>query len=197
MRRVDAPFDQQKFLDTPSHTAASSLHALFHRSDAVHLFGVGNAAWLPILRLAGRGTVISVDGMDWRRRKWGRFARFALERSSRFAIRASGACITDSREVARYYHAKYGREPHYIAHGVDTRPVTTREALDEYGLYDRGYVLFVGRHHAGEGRAPPHRCVPRARDAHATRHRRRWLGRSGVLALARSARRLATSASAC
>jgi glycosyltransferase involved in cell wall biosynthesis len=83
--------------------------------------------------------------MDWRRRKWGRVAKFLLERSSRFAIRASGACITDSREVARHYRETHGREPHYIAHGVDTREVHGRGALDTYGLRDRGYVLFVGR----------------------------------------------------
>ena len=145
MRRVVLPSLNQKHVDTPTHTAASSMHALFHRSDAVHLFGVGNAPWLPLLRLAGRGTVISVDGMDWRRRKWGPRTKALLERSSVFAIRASGACITDSREVARYYAERFGREPHYIAHGVDTAPVTTRAALDVYGLPGRGYLLFVGR----------------------------------------------------
>lgn len=145
IRRVVLPSVREKHVDTPSHTAASTLHALFHRSDVVHLFGVGNAPWLPLLRFAGKGTVISVDGMDWRRRKWGRVAKALLERSSLFAIRASGACITDSREVARYYHDTYGREPHYIAHGVDTRAVTGSAALETYGLRDRGYVLFVGR----------------------------------------------------
>ncbi|MEX0750107.1 MAG: glycosyltransferase family 4 protein [Dehalococcoidia bacterium] len=145
MRRVLLPSIREKHVDTPSHTALSGVHALFHRSDVVHVFGVGNAPWLPLLRLAGKGTVISVDGMDWRRRKWGRIAKSLLERSSLFAIRASGACITDSREVARYYREKFGREPVYIAHGVDTREVDGRAALDTYGLRGGGYVLFVGR----------------------------------------------------
>jgi glycosyltransferase involved in cell wall biosynthesis len=145
MERVVLPSFRQKHLDTPVHTTVSSMHALLHRSDVVHVFGVGNAPWLPVLRLAGKGTVISVDGMDWRRRKWGRLPRWLLERSSQFAIRASGACITDSREVARYYRETYGREPHYIAHGVDARSVEGTAALDTYGLRARGYVLFVGR----------------------------------------------------
>lgn len=145
IQRVVLPSVRQKHVDTPSHTVISGAHAMFHRSDVVHLFGVGNAPWLPLLRLAGKGTVISVDGMDWRRRKWGRVAKSFLERSSLFAIRASGACITDSREVARYYHDRFGREPHYIAHGVDTRTIHGRAALETYGLRDREYVLFVGR----------------------------------------------------
>jgi glycosyltransferase involved in cell wall biosynthesis len=145
MQRVSLPSIPQKHLDTPTHTAVSTMHALFHRSDVVHVFGVGNAAWLPLARLAGRATVISVDGMDWRRRKWGALPKWLLERSSLFAIRASGACITDSREVARYYQERYGRVPYYIAHGVDTRDVTGKAALETYGLNDRGYVLFVGR----------------------------------------------------
>jgi glycosyltransferase involved in cell wall biosynthesis len=145
VRRVELPSLNRKHLDTPTHTAAASVHALFHRSDVVHVFGVGNAAWLPLLRLAGRGTVISVDGMDWRRRKWGRAASALLERSSLFAVRASGACVTDSREVARWYRDRYGREPYYIAHGVDMREIAGRGALSTYGLDERGYVLFVGR----------------------------------------------------
>lgn len=145
MRRVELPSLRAKHLDTPTHTAASSLHALLHRSDVVHVFGVGNAPWLPLLRLAGRGTVISVDGMDWRRRKWGRVARLLLERSSFFAVRAAGACLTDSREVARWYRDRYAREPHYVAHGVDMREIAGRGALQTYGLDERGYVLFVGR----------------------------------------------------
>jgi glycosyltransferase involved in cell wall biosynthesis len=146
MRRVLLPSLPEKHLDTPSHTALSAAQAVLRRPvDVVHLFGVGNAAWLAPLRLAGRASVISVDGMDWRRRKWGRFARMALERSSGLAIRLSGACITDSREVARHYVERYGREPHYIAHGVDVAPATGRGALETYGLEERGYVLFVGR----------------------------------------------------
>jgi glycosyltransferase involved in cell wall biosynthesis len=145
MRRVELPSFHRKHLDTPTHTALSSLHAVLHHSDVVHVFGVGNAAWLPVLRFAGRGTVISVDGMDWRRRKWSRAVCMLLERSSQLAIRGYDACITDSREVARYYQEKYGRVPHYIAHGVDPRLVTTRAALEALGLDDRGYVLFVGR----------------------------------------------------
>lgn len=145
MRRIELPSVRRKHLDTPTHTAAASVHALLHRSDVVHVFGVGNAPWLPLLRLAGRGTVISVDGMDWRRRKWGPVARTLLERSALLAIRAAGACITDSREVARYYRERYGREPEYIGHGADTRPVTTDAALRRYELAPREYFLFVGR----------------------------------------------------
>lgn len=145
MHRVELPSLRRKHLDTPTHTAVASMHALLHRSDVVHVFGVGNAAWLPLLRFAGRGTVISVDGMDWRRRKWSRPVRMLLERSSLLAIRGSDACITDSREVARYYVSKYGREPHYIAHGVDPRPAMSLASLQALALDDRGYMLVVGR----------------------------------------------------
>ena len=112
VQRVVLPSVRQKHLDTPVHTTLAAMHALVHRSDIVHVFGVGNAPWLPLLRFAGKGTMISVDGMDWRRRKWGRVPKFMLERSSGLALRLSDACITDSREVARYYVERHGGEPH-------------------------------------------------------------------------------------
>ncbi len=145
MRRIVLPSLHQKYLDTPSHTVVAVPHALAHRSDVVHVFGVGNATWLPLLSRAARATVISVDGMDWRRRKWPPVAKFALERSSVLAARWSDACVTDSLEVARYYQREHRRDVHYIAHGVDTRTIDGVDALRAHGLCDRGYVLFVGR----------------------------------------------------
>ena len=48
MRRIELPSLREKHLDTPTHTGVASMHALLHRSDVVHLFGVGNAPWLPL-----------------------------------------------------------------------------------------------------------------------------------------------------
>ena len=109
-------------------------------------------ALAPAAAAGGARTVISVDGMDWRRRKWGWAARNLLERSSLLAIRASGACVTDSREVGRWYRSRYGQEPHYIAHGVDTRPVPENDALRDYGLVRSRLRALRRPHHPREGR---------------------------------------------
>ena len=57
MRRIEVPSLNRKHMDTPT-TPPHPRCMLPHRSDVVHVFGVGNAPWLPLLRLAGRGTVI-------------------------------------------------------------------------------------------------------------------------------------------
>lgn len=146
MRLVRLPSLNTKHADTLTHTFLSILHVLHEPADVIHLYGVGNALFLLPLRLFGRRTVISVDGLDWQRKKWGRFAGFWLERSAGLAVRFSDRYIVDSEMVADHYRKRFRQEPVYIAYGADVpEAVVGDEALSRFGLQRRGYVLFVGR----------------------------------------------------
>ena len=78
MRLVKLPTIRSKHLDTIAHTLLSSLHALGRRYDIALYFNVGNSpvTWIP--RIAGQRVVLNVDGLDWKRKKWGRFARWYI-----------------------------------------------------------------------------------------------------------------------
>ena len=146
MQLVKLPSINNKYLDTLSHTLLSLLHVFGHRPDLVHLYGVGNSVFLLPLRLLGRPVVISVDALDWQRKKWNRFAAFCLRSSAGVAVRFSDSYIVDSQEVAKYYRGRYDKEPVYIAYGADTpEPGKGEGSVSEFGLEPRKYVLFVGR----------------------------------------------------
>jgi len=146
MHLVKLPSINNKYLDTLSHSFLSLLHVFVHRPDLIHLYGVGNSAFLIPLRLLRRPLVISVDALDWQRKKWNRFAAFCLRSSAGVAVRFSDRYIVDSQEVAKYYRDRYDKEPIYIAYGADMpEPGKEDGSVQDFGLEPRKYVLFVGR----------------------------------------------------
>jgi glycosyltransferase involved in cell wall biosynthesis len=169
MRLCKLPTIRSKHLDTIVHSLLSSLHALAMRYDIALYFNVGNGpvTWIP--RVAGQRVVINVDGLDWKRKKWGRFARWYIRSCERWATRFPHRVVTDSRRVQQYYRDRYDAPSTYIAYGA--APVTSPPGpfLARYGLTPRRYILFVGRlvpencaHHlveAFDGLATDLRCV--------------------------------------
>jgi glycosyltransferase involved in cell wall biosynthesis len=169
MRLVKLPTIRQKHLDTIAHSLLSCLHAVGRGYDVALVFNVGNAGltWIP--RLAGQRVALNVDGLDWKRKKWGRVARWYIRGSERWATRFPHRVITDSRRVQEYYRSRYGADSTYIAYGADVVSVPPGPILTRYGLEPGRYVLFVGRlvpencaHHLVEafrGMATDMRCV--------------------------------------
>jgi glycosyltransferase involved in cell wall biosynthesis len=145
MRLVKLPTIRSKHLDTITHTLLSSLHALGMRYDIALYFNVGNspATWIP--RVAGQRVVLNVDGLDWKRQKWGRFARWYIRSCERWATRFPHRVVTDSRRVQQYYREQYAAASTYIAYGAEPISLPPGPWLRRYGLEPRRYVLFVGR----------------------------------------------------
>ena len=146
MRLVRVPGIATKHLDTFSHTAVSLLHALTQGYDGLIVFIAGNAPLCLIPRLFSRVRVIlNVDGLDWKRRKWGAFARRYIRWSERLATRLAHVVVTDSRRVQDYYRQVYGAETVFIPYGAEVSPRLPGELLRRFGLTPSRYVLFVGR----------------------------------------------------
>ena len=72
------PTIRSKHLETLAHTFLSTVHAMFSRYDVVHYHCLGPALFSFMPRLAGKKTVVTVQGLDWQRRKWGRIASRVL-----------------------------------------------------------------------------------------------------------------------
>jgi hypothetical protein len=64
------PTVSNKFLDTAFHTLLSLFHVLFTDADVVLICSVANnpLPWIP--RLVGKPTVLNVDGLSTKRRRW-------------------------------------------------------------------------------------------------------------------------------
>jgi len=145
VRIVSLPSIPTKHLDTITHTFLSTCHALFSRYDVTYYCIVGNSplVWLP--RLVGARTLLNVDGEDWAREKWGRFARWYQKLCERIAARTPHVVIADALAVRERYRSVYGVESIFVPYGANVQRDEGQDVLAKWGLEPRRYVLYVGR----------------------------------------------------
>lgn len=145
MKRIVLPSINKLSLDTPTHTFFSVIHnIIFNTGDTIHAHGVGNALFFPILKLFNRKIIVTVDGPDWLRPKWGIIARTTLKLSFLLTLKFADVIISDNIPVQKIYKDRYNKDTVYIPYGADLSTIEGEEALKKYGLEKRKYILFVG-----------------------------------------------------
>lgn len=109
--------------------------AVVKRSDTILLLGVSGAILLPLIRLFSRARIVTnIDGIEWRRDKWNRFAKWFLKLSERFAVKYSHDVVADNQAIADYVEHEYRRSAHVIAYGGDHALEIPPSELNEYAL---------------------------------------------------------------
>ena len=139
------PTIRSKHLETLAHTFLSTVHAMFSGYDVVHYHCLGPALFSFMPRLAGKKTVVTVQGLDWQRRKWGRIASRVLRWGEAAAVTLPDATMVVSQTLQRYYWGRYGRSTLYIPNGASLRPKRAPKRLAEWELTPDNYVLYLGR----------------------------------------------------
>lgn len=145
MRRVRLPAVQGRSLETLSHSLLSAGHLYTRPTDVALVFNAANAPVLPLLRARRIPTAVHVDGLEWRRAKWGPTGRRYYLVSERLCVRWADTLIADSVGIQDYYRRTYGAESRYLAYGA---PVLTHPALhllEDHDLQPGGYHLVVAR----------------------------------------------------
>jgi glycosyltransferase involved in cell wall biosynthesis len=144
VRVVHLPQVNTKHLEAASHSAVAMAHALASRRfDVIHLHATGPGALSPLARLAGTPTVVTVQGLDWRREKWGPAARSVLQVAAACSARFPNRTIVVSRELERYFAEHHGAQAVYIPNGVHEEP--QEGTPPQADLVPDGFVLFLGR----------------------------------------------------
>lgn len=139
-----------KSLDTISHTFFCILDLMFRRRQyrRVHLYNTGNAIFIVLLRLMGRHVVLSGDGIEWKRQKWGWLAKNVHKLGEKSAVKFANHIVVDNEEVGAYYREKHGAETDLIPYGaneVEPKPELATSLMEKYGLTPGRYFIFVGR----------------------------------------------------
>jgi glycosyltransferase involved in cell wall biosynthesis len=145
MRLVRLPTIRSKHLETLVHTALSTLHALTQRYDIAHYHALGPALFSFLPRLVGEKSLVTVQGLDWQRKKWGRAAASVLRLGERASVRLPNATMVVSKVLQRHFRETFGAEPFYVPNGGVLREWRPPRKILEWGLTPEKYILFLGR----------------------------------------------------
>lgn len=119
--------------------------------DTIVVLGTSGCLFLPFLRtLSHSRIIVNIDGLEHRREKWGRMARWTLKLSEKAAMRCADVIIADNKGIADYVSETYGKEAAIIAYGGDNavREVPREKQMDIlrlYGLEPDNYAITVCR----------------------------------------------------
>lgn len=104
------------------------IHALLSGHRKLLLLGVSGVFCLPVLKkfFPGAQFVVNVDGIEWKREKWGWLARRFLRYSERVAANHADTVIADNDAIFNHILSSYGRACEVIPYGGD-HAVSARE----------------------------------------------------------------------
>jgi len=145
MRVRRLPTIRSKHLETVVHTLLSTVDAMMADYDVVHYHCLGPALFSFLPRLAGKKTVVTVQGLDWQRGKWGRIASRVLRWGEAAAVSLPDATMVVSHTLQEYYRQRYKRDTIYVPNGATLASRRVPRQLIEWDLLPDNYVLFLGR----------------------------------------------------
>ena len=147
VKRVNFCTTARSGFDTLLHSTKATAHIIWHNTaDVVHIQNGGNSIFGFVLRLFGKRTYLSQDGVDWVRDKWSWYAKLFLRASALLTAHVHSEVIFDNVFAKEDFEKRFKQQYSFIPFGsdVDTDELG-KETLDELGLNPGSYYLFVGR----------------------------------------------------
>lgn len=145
MKLVWRPALKTRTLETLSHSGLSAAHLVGNRTDAAIVFNAANAPWLPAIRAARIPVATHVDGLEWKRAKWGAAGRRYYRTAEQLAVLLSDALIADAAGISDYYREEFDADTELISYGAPLLEHGRKDRLSELDLLPDGYHLVVAR----------------------------------------------------
>lgn len=143
---VYLPSIETKALGTPTHTLACMLNVLFRPVDVFLVLNIVNGFHCILPWLLGKTFAINVDGLDWKRGKWGALARRYFYSNAKWIGKiCPEGVITDAAEMQRIYREDFDTPSTCIAYGANIEVSRDPEVVRDYGLEPFQYYLIASR----------------------------------------------------
>ena len=119
--------------------------------DVMLILGVSGCLFLPFVKLFSKAKVIvNIDGLEHRRDKWGRLAKWLLRTLEAMAVRWADVIVADNKGIQDYVSDTYSKHSEMIAYGGDhvLREIDVDrelEILNVYGVREGDYAVSICR----------------------------------------------------
>jgi glycosyltransferase involved in cell wall biosynthesis len=140
------PFDANG-LQSIIYDSISILHALFF-ADVLMILGVSGGFMLPFVKIfTKKKIIISIDGIEWKRKKWSKLAKWYLWAAEWVAVKFSHADISDNESIQDYTAIRYKTLSNIIEYGADHTMQVKAEPEDKqkYPFISMPYAFKVCR----------------------------------------------------
>jgi hypothetical protein len=126
----------------------SIIHAILY-GEVLLILGVSGCLFLPLVRLffPSKKIMVNIDGLEWRRAKWGKYAKTFLSWSEKVAVWSANEIIADNAAIQKYVLDRYGRRSSLIEYGADHNQVESikPETSEKYPFLKQEYAFKVAR----------------------------------------------------
>ena len=96
----------------------TAIRAVFSGHQRLLFLGVSGALISPFIRIfTQRQIILHLDGLEWKRRKFGVFSRFVLRSFEFIGVHFAHELVGDNEGICTYLKQKYGRDANEIAYG--------------------------------------------------------------------------------
>ena len=132
----------------PVYSLLAAMHAAFiENCDAILFFASGPCAAIRAVPKSKAARVAFLRGIDSRREKWGRFAKWYLRFGERTAAICADRTLVVSEPLREYLLKTYGAESTVIPNGAEENGFIQEEQTDRETVPDGKpkTILFLGR----------------------------------------------------
>ena len=126
-----------------------SLYRSTKFADTILILGVSGCIALPFIKLFNKKIkiVTNIDGLEWKRDKWNKYAKWFLKFSEKQAVKYSNIVVSDNKVIQEYVKNEYGKTSKLIAYGADhVENIKVSDELNEkYTFLKNPYTFTVCR----------------------------------------------------
>ena len=139
-----------KHMRNMTQSIGGTLSTLSRHYDIVHYHALGPTLASPLARIRPSArVVVTIQGRDDQRAKWGRPAQMVLSSAAWMSANVPHGAIAVSQQLQREFREQFGRETVFIPNGVavvvEQAISPTEDPLVRFGLEPGRYLVNVGR----------------------------------------------------
>ncbi|NJB72639.1 glycosyltransferase involved in cell wall biosynthesis [Saonia flava] len=125
-----------------------SLFSALRYVDTILILGVSGCIVLPLVKaISNKKIIVNIDGLEWKRAKWGKFAKWFLKYSEKLAVNYADTVISDNKVIQQYVRNVYSVDCELIAYGANhtNKEKFTDEVFKQYSFLKDRYAFKVCR----------------------------------------------------
>ncbi len=89
--------------------------------------------------------ITNMDGLEWKRSKWGLITKRLMQFLEKLAVRKSHYLVSDNKGIQEYYRSQFNKESFFVAYGADLALGVDKTYLKKFDVKEGDYYILIAR----------------------------------------------------